>query len=491
MNEKHIKFRHSLFLRSYMIFAALVLLFSVIFGTIFIRLYRNTTIESFKNDLADKAEKIATVFTECMEIEYYEPAMNYLEMLSDLENEEVWTVSNEGVKYPMPLDLVSLNTPLSEWQDEYLEIIKVAFSGQKSYVTLYSERHESTVMIMGTPVLNRIKEPCGALLLITKLSEMDSLVNTGIKLIVVSALISLFIALLVAALFTKKITGPITAMRNTALQLAAGNYNVKTEVKGSNEISQFEETLNFLSDKLAENEKIRNNMEQMRLDFFANVSHELRTPIAVVRGYTEMLNDGIVDDPEKISAYYEKMLAECKGMERLVGDLLLLSKVQNPDFEVEKDVVNLTDIIEDLSRSVRAIGQERNITLEIHKDKDFYLMLGDYDRLRQMFLVIVDNAVKFSEDNSKVIVSLSETDKLRISIKDFGMGMSPEELPQIFDKFYKSKLRQNGKGTGLGLAIARGICQKHGGTIKVFSEKGKGSEFVFEFELFDYNSEEM
>ena len=199
----------------------------------------------------------------------------------------------------------------------------------------------------------------------------------------------------------------------------------------------------------------------MRMDFFANVSHELRTPITVIRAYTETLVDGVVTDEEKVRQYYERMLLECKRMERLVGDLLLLSKMQNPDFMVEKEPVNLMDI---------------------------YMVEGDYDRLRQMFLVIFDNAVKFSPENSTVHVTFSEYEKkdgarVYVSIRDEGIGISKEELPNIFEKFYKSKLRQNAKGTGLGLAIAKQIALKHGSDIKVLSEVGKGTEFVFEFAM--------
>ena len=108
-------------------------------------------------------------------------------------------------------------------------------------------------------------------------------------------------------------------------------------------------------------------------------------------------------------------------------------------------------------------------------------MMGDYGRLRQMFLVIVDNAVKFSRENSKVYITMECDNEIRVAIRDEGVGISEEELPNIFDKFYKSKLRQNAKGSGLGLAIAREICLKHDGQIKVDSEVGQGTTFRFIF----------
>ena len=176
------------------------------------------------------------------------------------------------------------------------------------------------------------------------------------------------------------------------------------------------------------------------------------------------------------------MLGECKSMERLVGDLLLFSKMQNPDFVIEMEPVNLVQIFDDLKRSTYAIGREKNIAVKIEKDADTIMMQGDYDRLRQMFLVILDNAVKFSPENSTIYIKLQSGNPLKISIRDEGIGIAQEELKNIFDKFYKSKLRQNAKGSGLGLAIARQIAMKHGGRIEVTSEVGVGTEFVFYFQ---------
>ena len=241
----------------------------------------------------------------------------------------------------------------------------------------------------------------------------------------------------------------------------------------------------------------------MRLDFFANVSHELRTPITVVRAYAETLSDGIIDDDATKFEYYDKMLTECKSMERLVGDLLVLSKMQNPDFTLEKEPINLVQVFSDIMRSGYALAKEKEVQLNFNTSDDILLMYGDYDRIRQMFMVIVDNAIKFSNSHGTVDITVKKVlpsepadvfmttlagdtyvnsgNKLLVSIKDNGVGISEAELPHIFEKFYKSKLRQNAKGSGLGLAIARQIALKHDGLISVESKKGEGTEFKFEF----------
>lgn len=180
-------------------------------------------------------------------------------------------------------------------------------------------------------------------------------------------------------------------------------------------------------------------------------------------------------------------------MQRLVGDLLLLSKMQNPDFRLEKEPVSLVQIMEDLLRSASQLAAKKNLTIhfiqdgeEHYQDTDDYLIMGDYDRLRQMFLVIIDNAVKFSKEGEEIVITMNHNEKqLFVSIRDNGIGIAKEDLPYIFEKFYKSKLRQNAKGSGLGLMIAREIAEKHGGKISVESQQNKGTTFYFSFDKID------
>ena len=176
------------------------------------------------------------------------------------------------------------------------------------------------------------------------------------------------------------------------------------------------------------------------MDFFANVSHELRTPITVMRGYTETLNDGVITDEAMVNEYYRKMLTECRSMERLVGDLFILSKMQNPDFKIEKEPVSIRQVFGDVLRSAREIARKKNITITqklLVDDEEPCMILGDYERLRQMFMIIIDNAVKFSYESGEIIISIEKRvtpkkqAKIYVSIQDFGAGISKEALPRL------------------------------------------------------------
>ena len=146
--------------------------------------------------------------------------------------------------------------------------------------------------------------------------------------------------------------------------------------------------------------------------------------------------------------------------------------------------MNLAQIFYDILRGYKAIAEKKQIQLLFSCQEEIVMMLGDYDRLRQLFTNIIDNAIKFSREGGRVWITITKKDKIEVSIRDEGVGISEEELPNIFDKFYKSKLRQNAKGSGLGLVIAKSIVEKHEGTIEVDSKPGEGTEFRFYFALY-------
>ncbi|MBE5950462.1 MAG: cell wall metabolism sensor histidine kinase WalK [Lachnospiraceae bacterium] len=473
-----------LFVKTYLSFAAITAVFAILLGVLYMRMYENATIENFESELTKRAERISLKCSDYFVVQHMEEAIeDWREYVISVveEGTEFWSVSNPDAKNPLN-EYLAVGLDLSVLSTEYVEVAQLAFEGETEIRTEYSKYHDCTVVTVGVPVRGYNGEVAGAILLNAPVETQREIVASSWSMILASGMVALLVAFALAIPFARNLTKPIGTMRSTALRLAAGDYEAKTGVVSQDEIGELASTIDFLADKLAENEIERKNIEQMRFDFFANVSHELRTPITVVRAYAESLVDGMVRDEEQAQQYYLRMLSECQSMERLVGDLLLLSKMQNPEFMVEKEPVNLQQVFHDLKRTAKAIADEKNIEIVVKQPVMPCTMLADYGRLRQMFLVIVDNAIKFSYENSSVYITLEETaNSIRVTIRDEGVGISEEELPNIFEKFYKSKLRQNAKGSGLGLSIARQICWKHDGTIEVESKQGEGTTFIFTF----------
>lgn len=481
------KLFHRLFIKLYINYAAMLMVFAVLIGIIFINLYRHQTYASTQKQLEERAWRISQQLTDYIIDEKYDDFLEYIyRYLQMIENNDVYTISNPYAKTPMnskmetcSYDVVQSSMPT------YLDMVDQAFDNVKSYHMSEDDYYGVPMVTVAVPVLGADRSIVGALLLKSQMQQQTNVITDSMSLIIISAAAALAISFVIVIVFAKGLSKPISRMRTTALTLADGNYNVKTGIKRKDEIGDLAGTIDILSERLLENDVERKKLDQMRLDFFANVSHELRTPITVIRAYAETLVDKVVTAPEKVNQYYERMLSECKSIERLVGDLLLLSKMQNPDFMIEKEPVNLNQVFEDIIRSSDALLAEKDMKIDLNKADIPHMIYGDYDRLRQMFFVIIDNAVKFSDVTSTIHILLQKEDKIIISIRDEGVGISEEDLSNIFEKFYKSNLKQNAKGSGLGLAIARQIALKHNGTIEVKSEVNVGTEFRFEFPILD------
>ena len=216
-------------------------------------------------------------------------------------------------------------------------------------------------------------------------------------------------------------------------------------------------------------------LEQFRKDFVANVSHEFRTPLTVIKGSLEAIVDGTVDQPEDVKRYHERMLSETRSLERLVGDLLDLSRLQSGKISLNHEKIHLPTLLADTVKSLQTIADKKGIRIDYLQFSDIPPVLGDYDRLRQIMVIFLDNAVKYSPENTVVKVELSVGELVEITICDQGYGISEEELPYIWDRFYKADKSRRGNSTGLGLAIVKHLVELHMGQVYLQSEVGKGT----------------
>ena len=485
--EDKVRVYNRLFFKLYLNYSVMLLLTAVLICLIFIQLYKSTTMTNEQKKLEIQAENSSEIMTtKFINTQNYSGFLDEINTQMKTMDTDIWTISNPYASMPMD-ERMETNSfeEFSVGYREYVDLVESAFQNKRKFSIADDEISQIQTITVAVPIFGANREVVGALLLKSPVKGLEDIIDDSLSLIVISSVVALAISFIIVIIFATELSLPISRMRSTALSLAAGNYHSKTGIKRNDELGDLAKTVDILSEKLLENDIQRKNLDQMRLDFFANVSHELRTPITVIRAYTETLIDGVVKDEEKVNQYYDRMLVECKSMERLVGDLMLLSKMQNPDFAIDTEPVNLVQVFDDIIRSAGTIAEKKNINIEIIKDQPVIMMMGDYDRLRQMFMIILDNAIKFSDENKSVHIYLSKTDKITVAIKDEGIGIDNNDLDNIFEKFYKSNLSQNASGTGLGLSIAKQIAAKHEGYIEVDSALGVGSTFTFVFPLFD------
>jgi two-component system phosphate regulon sensor histidine kinase PhoR len=219
-------------------------------------------------------------------------------------------------------------------------------------------------------------------------------------------------------------------------------------------------------------------LTEMRRDFVANVSHELKTPLAAIRGMAETLRDGALGDVDTAERFVGRILVQCSRLEALLEDLLTLSRLESPTGVAEPQPVELATLAHTAAEVVGPRARERDVVLEV--DADDTVIPGDADALERLLINLLDNAVKYNHPGGAVRLAVrGRPTEVGIEVRDTGIGIPPEHLPRIFERFYRVDRARSGEGgTGLGLAIVKHVAQLHGGRVAVTSEPGAGSTFT-------------
>lgn len=463
-------------------FSAALLLFSFIIGALFSTLFKKHTMELHKDDMDNRATAIATTLSSFYDNKGMGPGMGhgqygaYFRFIDEIAMTDIWIV-DEDLKLITLGKMSHRNYNYGDLPEDGEVVVKEVFKGNTTYSQGFSKLLDAPTLTLGKPIISA-NTVVGAVLLHSSIEGMDGAISQGIKILLISLIFALILSLILSILLAIAFTKPLNKMKDSAALLAIGDYSAKTGVKQNDEIGDLAKAIDILSEKLDEASRESEKLQRLRNDFISNISHELRTPVTVIRGSIEALRDEVITDKKKTKEYYGQMLKESIFLQRLINDLLDLSRLQNTDFQIDIKEVNICDLLKDVSRSIQNLAKKKDIKILKEFDKDMFIINGDYGRLRQMFLIILDNALKFSPNNSQVKIILK---KKQVSIIDKGPGISPEDLPYIFERFYKVKSVDNKEGTGLGLAISKEIANRHNIKLSVKSEEKKETEFIFEF----------
>ncbi|AIQ68069.1 two-component system histidine kinase PnpS [Paenibacillus graminis] len=236
-------------------------------------------------------------------------------------------------------------------------------------------------------------------------------------------------------------------------------------------------------------------LEKMRSEFVANVSHELKTPVAAVKGFAETLLGGGVKDEKTARSFLQIIYDENERLNRLIGDILELSKIESKRAQLECSPVHLIEFFDSLLETLSKVAEKKNISLNATVPEELF-MEGDEDKLRQIFINLISNAINYTQDGGSVNVNVVNgqkadgTETVVFTVRDTGMGIPRKDLPRIFERFYrvdKARSRSSG-GTGLGLSIVKHLVELHHGSISVESDLGIGSSFILELPLLQEGS---
>ncbi len=278
------------------------------------------------------------------------------------------------------------------------------------------------------------------------------------------------VALVLGSILFFQITAPVRRLTQAAEAIAAGDMEQRVTVRTGDEIGRLAQAFNTMTDSLDRAETLRRQM-------VADIAHELRTPLSLVQGNLEAILDGLYElNLENVASVHEETLV----LTRLVNDLRDLALAEAGQLRLQRETVDLSDLVERAVEGFRAQAVEQEVTLVTELSPDLPLISGDEQRLGQVLLNLLSNALRHTPPGGRIVISVRpEPAGLFVSVADTGRGIPPEDLPHVFERFYradKSRARNSG-GSGLGLAIARQIVEAHGGRIWVESWVGVGSTF--------------
>ena len=314
----------------------------------------------------------------------------------------------------------------------------------------------------------------GASIAFKPIPQIRYIQNRIINIVCMVQLLAWIIAFIVAFVLTRQIVKPVKRMRDAAKSIAAGNFDERIPVTSADEIGELSQSFNSMTESLSE-------LENMRSSFISDVSHELRTPMTIISGFVEGVLDGTVPEADR-EKYLSTVLEEIKRLSRLVSELLEASRLEQGKTEIKKEPVDINRLLLETVFANEQRLNDKKINLDLNLDESTPLAFADKDSIKRVLINLIDNAIKFTPCEGKMLLTTLHKDKkVYVSVKNSGEGISKNDLRHIWERFYKTdKSRSNDKkGVGLGLHIVKTIISRHGGEIFAESEEGKSATFTF------------
>lgn len=337
--------------------------------------------------------------------------------------------------------------------------------GRGEYVG-YLSRSDSKEKYMAVSVKIYAKNSdYSAIRIMTGLEKVDAYIRRIVLLSAAGGAAVLLLVLIMGLYFVKSIIKPVREMSNSAKELAKGNFLLRIPVKGNDEIAQLCKAFNSMADDLANSESIKN-------DFISSVSHELRTPLTAIKGWSETIME--MHDEQTLSRGMKVITEETERLSAMVEELLDFSRIQNNQLKLQKANIDLLAELTDAVLVYTERARKNDIVLSYIEPEGIAPVYGDKNRLRQVFINIIDNAVKYTGRGGIISVEAQLfSGKAEIRISDSGCGISAEDLPKVKNRFYKAN--NTVRGSGIGLAVADEIVSRHNGVLNIESVLGEGT----------------
>jgi signal transduction histidine kinase len=291
------------------------------------------------------------------------------------------------------------------------------------------------------------------------------------------------IAMILGYFLSGTITERVDLVREAAEKLSRGDLQTRVPVQGRDEVSALAAAFNRMAEQLQAADHKQRELESLRRDLIAWVSHDLQTPLTSMRAILEALSDDMVDDPETIKRYLNTVQRDVHSLSALIDDLFQMAQLDAGGFPLNLAQASLTDLVSDTLESFTELAKQQGVTLEGHVESDVDPVFMDTQAIGRVLNNLISNALRHTPPHGRISAWVRRTGQgVEVIVSDTGEGIRAEDLPSVFESFYRGeKSRNRGTGgAGLGLAIARGIIRAHGGEIHVDSQLGRGTQFSFQ-----------
>lgn len=389
--------------------------------------------------------------------------------LSEMINKSVILVNSDGK--------IIVNTGVNGFSINTNDLNKLKTKKSINHILTIEAKH---YFVSGRPLLSNQGHFIGSIFVISSLDDIYGILNRVKVLLLISSIGAFFIALGFTYIISRRLSLPLIEMERATRRIAKGDLDTRVQVLSHDEIGSLASAINDLAYEIQKYRKTRQ-------EFFANVSHELKTPVTYLAGYSKVLKDKVYETDAERDQYLDIIENEAKRLNRLINDLFELSKMEEGRLSLKMEPVDIIEILENVLQKFQLSAIEKGLIIDYNFDQHISLINGDGERLEQIFINLINNSIRYTEEGMVTLNVNQNNHEVVVSVIDTGVGIPENELSQIFDRFYrieKSRSRQYG-GTGLGLSIVKTLTELQGGTIEVESIEGEGTTFRVRFPIID------
>lgn len=465
------------FVLAYFIFA--------FFGFIVVATFTSSmTLEHMKRERADSLYKEALLIADSYAADLYnseitlESVWRQIEAIGTFLDASIWIVNPSG------LIVLDSSSPPDIENPVTIPNFSPTITGNSFYtVGNFFGMFDTEMISAFAPISSQYKVK-GYVVIHGSVDDLQYSCNSLLNISYITLVILFLLSLIILLFFTEMVYLPLRKITHATEQYAIGNFRYEFQVDSEDEIGYLAASLAYMASEVAKSED-----NQKRL--VANISHDFRSPLTSMRGYLEAMLDGTIP-PEMHEKYLNIVLNETERLTKLTNSLLTLNNINTKGMLLDRTDFELNRIIRDTAASFEGTCRQKSIAIELLLTGDFIYVNADMGKIQQVFYNLLDNAIKFSHQDSVIRIETNEkSNKVYISVKDSGIGIPKDDLKLIWNRFYKSDASRgkDKKGTGLGLSITREIIHAHGEHINVISTEGVGSEFIFSLPVSDIDDD--